>query len=284
MNNLCYDCPRNCGVDRKESIGFCRAKDKIVVAKIIENFMWEEPCISGEKGALAIFFSGCNLRCKFCQNYKISHTIIGKEYTPLEFFNLLKSYDLSRFSCIDLITPSHFSSLLLKALSYEKLPIPIVWNSGGYEKPEIIEKLSSVVDVFLPDLKYFSNELSKECSQAPDYFKWASESIMKMRSLKKDSFFNGIMTSGLIIRHLVLPDEYRDSMKLLKFISEKLPDTYISLMSQFTPVGDFKKRKIYPLEYKLVLSYAEKLGLNKGYMQDFSSSNQDFIPNFDEEV
>lgn len=280
MTKLCYDCPRNCGVDREKQLGFCRCGQKIVVAKIIENFMWEEPCISGEKGALAIFFSGCNLRCCFCQNYKISHNIVGKEYSPLEFYNYLKSYDLTKFSCIDLITPSHFSSALVEALSLGEFEIPIVWNSGGYEKPEMIEKIAKVVDVFFPDLKYYSEELSSKASLAPDYFKWASKSILKMRELKNDVFKDGIMASGLLIRHLVLPGEYRDSMKVLDFIAENMRESFISLMSQFTPVGEFKDRKIYPLEYKLVLQHAKNLQLNNGYFQELSSSSQDFIPEF----
>lgn len=280
MKSYCFDCPRNCGVDRIQSFGVCKAPNKIIVAKIIENFMWEEPCISGKKGALAIFFSGCNLHCNFCQNYKISKNIVGQQYTPQEFLSLLKSYDLEKFSCIDLITPTHFSSLLIETLSNYKFPIPIVWNSGGYEKPETIEKLSVVVDVFLPDLKFFSSDVSKKYTCCSDYFTWASQSLIKMRELKKDKFKNGIMTQGLLVRHLVLPNQYRDSLKILEFISDKLPNTYISLMSQFTPVGESKSRKILPLEYKLVLNHAEKLKLNKGYFQDFSSSTEEFVPNF----
>lgn len=281
MRELCFDCPRNCGIDRDKKLGFCKCPNKIVVAKVIENFMWEEPCISGDKGSLAIFFSGCNLHCSFCQNYKISHSIVGREYSPKEFFELIKSYDLGKYSCIELITPTHFSSLLIKALSIERFPIPVVWNSGGYEKPQMIERLSKVVDVFMPDLKYYSSDLSKKYSLASDYFDWASKSLIKMRQLKKDVFKDGIMTSGLLIRHLILPCQAKDSIKILDFIAKEMPDTYISLMSQFTPISKEKMRKLYPLEYKLVLAYAEKLGLNKGYTQEFSSSSQDFIPNFD---
>ncbi len=281
MIELCKDCPHNCGVDRIKKFGFCQAPKKIVVAKIIENFMWEEPCISGSKGALAIFFSGCNLKCSFCQNYKISNKVFGQEYTPKEFIKLLKRYDLNRFSCIDLITPTHYSSLLYNALSIEKLSIPIVWNSGGYEKPEVSEKLAKVVDVFLPDLKFYSAETSKKYTRISDYFYWASKSIIKMRELKKDKFKDDLMVSGLIIRHLVLPNEYNDSNKILDFINKNLKGTKISLMSQFTPTENYKSRKLYPLEYKLVLNHAEKLNLNNGYIQDFSSSAEDFIPEFD---
>lgn len=279
----CFDCPRNCGVDREETIGFCSEKENIKIAKIIENFMWEEPCISGSKGALAIFFSGCNLRCEFCQNYEISHRSVGKEYTPSEFYALLTSFDLSKFSCIDLITPTHFSSKIIEALQDKKLPIPIVWNSSGYEKPEMIEKLAGVVDVFMPDFKYFSSELAKKYSRAEDYFNFASKSIVKMREKKNKNIFdkNGILQSGLLIRHLVLPGSVLDSIRILDFIKENISEPFVSIMSQFTPYNSSSiKRKLYPLEYKTVIAHAEKIGLENGYIQDFDSASENFIPEF----
>ena len=279
----CFDCPRNCGVDRNIQTGFCGEKENIKIAKIIENFMWEEPCISGSKGALAIFFSGCNLRCEFCQNYEISHKSIGKEYTPSEFYDLLLSYDLDSFSCIDLITPTHFSSKIIEALQNKKLPIPLVWNSSGYEKPEIIEKLAGVVDVFMPDFKYFSKELAKKYSRAEDYFEWASKSIVKMSELKPDNIFSmdGILQSGLLIRHLVLPGSVLDSIRILDFIKENISEPSVSIMSQFTPYNNSSiKRKLYPLEYKTVVAHAEKIGLENGYIQDFDSASENFIPEF----
>lgn len=282
MEALCQDCPRNCLVDRKKSLGFCRAKDKLVVAKVIENFMWEEPCISGEKGTLAIFFGGCNLRCEYCQNYEISREVKGKEYSPLEFYNFLNSYDLAKFSAIELISPTHFSSLLIEALSGKKFSLPIVWNSGGYEKKEMIKQVSSFVDIFLPDLKYFSSSLSRKYSQASDYFVCASQSILEMRKQKTDIFEGEVMKQGLFVRHLVLPNHYKDSFKVLEFLSQ-LGKVKLSLMCQFTPTKFSSiKRTLYPLEYKLVLKYAQKLGLTEGYMQDMSSSSEAFIPDFSE--
>lgn len=279
----CYDCPRKCGVERDINVGFCGEKDKIRISKIIENFKWEEPCISGEKGALAIFFSGCNLRCEFCQNYEISHKGKGEYYSSQEFIDLIKSFDLRKFETIDLITPTHFSSLLIEAFKDFKSPIPIVWNSSGYESVDIIEKISTFVDVFLPDFKYYSSELSFKLSKAVDYFDITSKAIKKMKELKKENLFNdrGILTTGLLIRHLVLPEKTNDSFKILDYIRNNIKDPYISLMSQFTPVGKGElKRKIYPLEYKLVLNYAQKLGLDKGFFQEFSSADEIFIPNF----
>ena len=279
---LCYDCLRNCGVDRNKNLGFCREEENIRIAKIIENFKWEEPCISGKKGALAIFFSGCNLRCEFCQNFDISHKGKGDVYSSEEFRNLLENYDLSKFSCIDLITPTHFSSKIIESLQNFKSPIPIVWNSSGYEKEETIERLKNIVDVFLPDFKYYSSELSLKLSYAKDYFEVASKAIKKMRELKPKNIFNdGILQSGVLIRHLVLPGQVKDSFKILDYIKENINDPYISLMAQFTPIKKGTlNRRIYPLEYKAVLSHAEKLNLDKGYIQDITSANENFVPEF----
>ena len=276
----CYDCPRECGIDRNKESGFCGEKNKIRVSKVIENFMWEEPCISGDKGALAIFFSGCNLRCEFCQNYKISHIGGGKEYSAQEFKEYLQSFDLTKFSSIDLITPTHFSSLLIEALKDFESPIPIVWNSSGYEKVEMIEKLSQVVDVFLPDFKYFSPELSFKYSKCKDYFDKTSQVILTMAKCKKENVFeNGILTKGVLIRHLVLPSQQKDSLKVLDFISKNFKNPLVSVMGQFTPTRGQITRKLYPLEYKVVISYAEKLNLN-GYFQELTSANENFIPEF----
>lgn len=278
----CYDCPRNCGVDRETTKGFCGESNKIRISKIIENFKWEEPCISGEKGALAIFFSGCNLRCEFCQNYDISHIGKGDYYSPEEFLCLIKNFDLTKYSCIDLITPTHFSSLLFEALKDFKSPIPIVWNSSAYEKEEILEKISKFVDVFLPDFKYFSSELSLSLAKCKDYFQVARKAIIKMRELKPENKYkNNILTEGVLIRHLVLPENVDDSKKILECISKDIKDPYISLMCQFTPNGRGSlNRKIIPLEYKIVENYALKLGLINGYFQDFESASDKFVPKF----
>ena len=277
----CYDCPRNCGVDRDFEFGFCKESNKIRISKIIENFMWEEPCISGEKGALAIFFSGCNLRCEFCQNMEISHKGKGEYYSPEEFRKLIESFDLNKYCSIDLITPTHFSSQLYLALKDFQSPIPIVWNSSGYESEKAIEKVSEFVDVFLPDFKYFSSQLSHKLSLAKDYFDITLKAIKKMRELKDENIFkNGILTKGVLIRHLVLPGQVEDSKKILSTIKTEIKSPFISIMSQFTPIGENFKRKIYPLEYKIVLDFAQKIGLNDGFFQDFDSADKNFVPNF----
>lgn len=276
----CFDCPRECGVDRSLNKGYCGEGDKIRVSKVIENFKWEEPCISGEKGALAIFFSGCNLRCQFCQNYKISHIGGGKEYSVQEFKDFLSAFDLGKFSSIDLITPTHFSSLIIEALKDFSSPIPIVWNSGGYEKEETIEKIAQVVDVFLPDFKYYSTGLSQELSSCPDYFSVASKAILKMRECKPENRFeNQVLKEGVLIRHLVLPQSPRDSIKILDFINDNIKAPFVSIMGQFTPTRGSLKRRLYPLEYKSVLAHADKLNL-QGYFQELSSADENFIPEF----
>lgn len=278
----CFDCPRMCGVDRTKSKGFCGESDKIRVSKIIENFMWEEPCISGEKGALAIFFSGCSLRCVFCQNYQISHIGKGTQYTPKQFNKLLSSYDLTKFSSIDLVTPSHFASQLYEAMKDFESPIPIVWNSSCYERAETIEKVSKFVNVFLPDFKFYSPQISLSLAKAENYFEVAKRAILAMKKAKSKNIFNdeGIMLEGLLIRHLVMPKMQADSFKILDFISGNINSPFISLMCQFTPTKYFNERTLYPLEYKSVLAHAERLGLTEGYFQDFSSANENFIPNF----
>lgn len=277
----CFDCPRKCGVNRKENLGFCGEGQKIRISKIIENFMWEEPIISGEKGALAIFFSGCNLRCEYCQNYQISHLGKGEYFSPEEFAEKLKSYDYKKYTCVDLITPTHFSSLLLEAFKIFKPPVPIVWNTSGYESIDTLKKIDNFIDVYLTDFKYYSSDISKRLSKAEDYFQVAKSAVTFMINSKPNYFEGGILKQGVIIRHLVLPGEVKDSIKLLDEIKALFGNPIISLMQQFTPIGRGEKnRKLYPLEFKAVLAHADKLGLNNGFIQDECSSDQKYIPNF----
>lgn len=278
---ICNDCPRKCNIDRSNQRGFCNESENIRIAKIIPNFAWEEPYVSGSNGAFAIFFSGCNLKCSFCQNYVISRGGVGKEYSILEFVELLKQADSSDCECIDLITPTHFTSKIIECLKIYKPTKKIVWNSSGYENTEEIKKLSNIVDIFLPDFKYYSSELSLEKSKCKDYFEVASKAIQEMSKLKENIIINGVMQQGVIIRHLVLPEHCRDSFKILDFISENISKPIVSLMSQYTPSGEHKEgRRLNRLEYKSVLAHAKKLGLNQGFFQELDSSNEDFIPNF----
>ena len=279
----CNDCPRFCKIDRKKRKGFCGAKDQIVLAKVIENFMWEEPCISGKKGTLALFFAGCNLKCSYCQNYKISHEIKGDEFSVEEFASFLTTFNMKKYSALELITPTHFSSLLIKVFQIFKSPIPVVWNSSGYENEKTISQISKFVDVFLPDFKYSDNDLATKLSCAPNYFEIATNAIKKMRKEKgKNVFKNGLLINGILIRHLVLPGQIENSKNVLNKIKEKINEPFISLMSQFVPIKQDKhfSRTILPLEYKIILNYAKKLKLENGYLQEYTSANDSFIPNF----
>lgn len=279
---LCNICPRKCNCDRRKTSGFCNAKNKIVISKIIENFIWEEPCISGKKGALAIFFSGCNLRCNFCQNYEISHNIKGKEYSIKEFKQLLNSFNLSKYSSLDLITPTHFSQQLYQCLKNFDCPIPIVWNSSAYENVDMLKKIAKVATVFMPDFKFYSRTLSLQLAKCPDYFDVALQVVKEMRRLKPQNIFkDGLLLEGVLIRHLILPTCCKDSLSLLNAIKTNIKNPFISLMCQFTPTENSTiKRRLTPLEYKIVVNHALKLGLNQGYVQDFESASEIFIPDF----
>ena len=280
LSNFCSVCPRNCRIDRTYLKGFCNENNTIKIAKIIKNFLWEEPCLAGQKGTLAIFFSGCNLRCDYCQNYQISRGSVGQEYSIDEFIKLIEE-NQENHSSIDLITPTHFSNEIFEAFKKINKKIPVIWNTNSYETVENIQKVSQFVDVFLADLKYSDDTLGNKFSQCRDYFSKALPAIEEMVNQKPDVFDLDFMQQGLIIRHLVLPGEIENSIKVLDVIKEKFSGRMISLMSQFTPNGKSKlSKKLKPIEYKAVVSHMKKLGLNNGYVQDFDSASEDYVPDF----
>ncbi len=290
----CSLCPKNCLVDRKNTCGFCGVPADIYIAKIMLH-QWEEPCICGGAGAGTIFFSGCNLHCIYCQNCRISGGMHGEKFSlerlKKEIFSLVEQ----GASCIEFVTPTHYTDKLAEILREIKpsLNIPIVWNSGGYEKVETLRELCGLVDIYLPDLKYFSGELSKKYSHADDYFPVAIAAIKEMLSQVGAPKFddNGRLLSGVIVRHLVLPDCRRDSMELLSRLSEKVgaQNVVLSLMSQYTP--DFYvqehpgcecknlARRLTSFEYNSVLKKTQELGF-EGYFQDVSSANARYTPEF----
>lgn len=281
-SSFCTTCPRNCHVDRMTQKGFCNENEKIKIAKIIENFMWEEPCVTGKKGCLAIFFSGCNLRCSYCQNFDISRGGVGKEYSIDEFASLIEKHQKNH-SSIDLITPTHFSRQI--AMAFEKVDkkIPIVWNTNGYETEENIDFVSKFVDVFLTDFKYANNDLGQKLSKCKDYFSKTLLSTKRMCKNKPDIMKDGFMHQGVVIRHLVLPLHVKNSIAVLDILSKEFKDRMVSIMSQFTPNGkDELSRKITPIEYKAVLSHLEKVGIKSGYIQDFESACESFVPDFEQ--
>ena len=278
---ICRQCPRNCGVDREKELGFCKEGEKIRIAKIIDNFMWEEPPVSGKNGTCVIFFSGCNLRCSYCQNYKISRGGVGKESSAEEFAKLLEKIDSSSNESIDLVTPTHFSNQLISAFKIYKPKKKVIYNTSGYESLETIKEISSFVDIFLTDFKYFDENLAKRFSFACDYREKAVTAIKAMHKYRPNIFINEILDKGVIIRHLVLPGQTKDSIDILRLIKKEIDDPVISLMSQFVPSGEEGiGRRLYALEYKIVLKEAKKIGLKKGFFQDLSSSSEKFIPHF----
>lgn len=280
MGNKCSVCPRQCKIDRSFSRGFCNENQKISIAKVIEHFSWEEPCLAGKNGVLAIFFSGCNLKCDYCQNHEISCGGVGEIFSIDEFVKLVEDKQ-DCHDAIDLITPTHFSDELCLAFEKIKKRVPVIWNTNAYETIENIQKVSKFVDIFLPDFKYASNELGQKFSFCKDYFSYALPAIKQMCKEKIDVFENQILKQGVIIRHLVLPGYVKNSLDVLDEIAKNFRERMVSVMSQFTPNGKSAlNRKISPLEYKLVLSHLERLGLEKGFVQDFESASCDFIPKF----
>lgn len=284
---ICDICPRKCNIDRNKTVGFCGMTNTVKLAKA-DVFMWEEPCISGTKGSGAVFFSGCNLRCCFCQNYQISNQNFGKEISTQRLAQIFKELEEKGVHNINLVSPSHFANQIVDALEIYRPNIPIVYNSNGYESVETIKKLKKYVDIYLVDLKFCSSELSQKYCKASNYFDVATSAIKEMISQKpKVIVQNGIMKQGVIIRHLAMPSQTADSLKILRWIADNAKENcLVSLMCQYTPYFNAKifpeiNRKLKPIEYKIVLTKANELGLTNGYAQDMSSATEDFIPLWD---
>lgn len=293
MKNNCRLCPRECGIDRQNGkTGFCGCGDKALVSRVSLH-KWEEPPISGERGSGTIFFAGCSLRCVFCQNKSISREASGREFSPEKLAEAILALEEAGAHNVNLVTPTHFLNTVVKALELTKprLSIPVVYNCGGYEKTDSLKMLEGLVDIYLPDLKYYSPELSARYSSAPDYFAVASTAIAEMyRQTGKVVLQNDLMKRGVIVRHLVLPGCRRDSITLLQKLAETVPtgDIKLSLMRQFTP--DFVSKADYPelcrrltsFEYESVLREADRLGFT-GYSQSPESATSDFTPGFNTE-
>lgn len=284
----CTLCPRRCGVDRtKGGRGFCGMPDKLYAARASAHY-WEEPVISGSFGSGAIFFSGCTLRCAFCQNYTISDEHFGRELTPQALRAAMERLIDEGVQNINLVTPTHFLPSILPALE-PKLPVPVVYNCGGYESVETLRRLEGKIDVYLPDFKYIDNALAKRLSAAPDYYETAAAAILEMyRQVGRPVIEDEQMTRGVLLRHLVLPGFVDNSLGVLDWIAENFRsgDILVSLMSQYVPMGKAKAmppldRRITETEYDAVLSYMELLGIEDGFTQDFSAATSDYTPEFD---
>ena len=251
-------------------------------------FLWEEPVISGKNGSGAIFFSGCNLKCCFCQNYQISSGHFGKEISTKRLAQIFEELEQKNVHNINLVTPTHYQSQILEALKIYRPKVPVVWNSNGYETVESLKQLENNVDIFLVDLKFCDPALSKKYCKAENYFEFATKAILEMiRQQPKVVIKDGIMQKGVIIRHMVMPNCTDDSKKVLSWIAQNAKDNVlVSIMSQYTPchkAGEFEEinRKIKPVEYKIVTNFAKELGIENGFVQEYESATQDFIPLWD---
>ena len=289
--NKCKLCPRNCSVNRNcGELGYCLAPDEITIAKYYLH-QWEEPCITGKNGSGTIFFSYCNLRCLFCQNYKISTLNYGKKISIDRFSEIcLELQDIGATN-INLVTPTHFVPLIIDGIKLAKsrgLIIPIVYNSSGYENVDTIKMLNGIVDIYLPDFKYYSDDYAIKCSKCRDYFKYATLAIDEMVRQKGSCKFDndGNMISGVIVRHLLLPGMEDDSKKILKYLYDNYGDKiYISIMNQYTPIKkceyDELNNKISDKVYDDVIDYAWNLGIENAFIQEDGTQSESFIPDFD---
>ncbi len=281
-------CPRNCGADRSTQTGLCGAGDKIKVARAAPHF-WEEPCLSGANGSGTVFFSGCNLGCVFCQNFDVSHCAFGKEVDSVQLMRIFDALVEKGVHNLNLVTPTHFVPMLAKVLREYNSPVPVVYNSSGYEKAETLKMLEGLVDIYLPDIKYFDSAPALKYSGAADYFKYASEAVLEMHrqtgNIELDE--NGIAKKGLIIRHMVLPGNISQAVKVFEWVSNNLPiETYISVMRQYTPFGEAKNmppvdRRLSAREYSIVKQKILAMGFENCFFQSGESAKESFIPNFD---
>lgn len=287
----CKMCPRECGIDRTKNAGVCGATDKIKVA-LVSIHDYEEPCISGKNGSGTVFFSNCNLRCVYCQNFKISRNGYGKEITSTRLSEIFLEQQKRGVNNINLVTPTMYVDGIIEAIKIAKnngLTIPIVYNSSGYEKVETIKKLKGYIDIYLPDFKYATNRLALRYSGVNNYVESAIFSIKEMVNQVGKPKFNdeGIMTSGVIIRHMILPNNVLNSKMVLKRISEEFKnDTLVSVMAQYFPTGEVEKypeinRKINKEELEEIENYLSELNIENGYIQELGEHEEEYVPTFD---
>jgi len=289
----CNICPRACNVDRGSGkTGYCGETSQIRVARTSLH-QWEEPCLTGEYGSGTVFFTGCNLKCIFCQNHTIADNSGGKMFSVEELAETFVRLQENRASNINLVTAGHFAEWLVPAVKLAKergLTIPVVYNSSGYETVESLRLLEGLVDVYLPDCKYFSGEMARNYSNAGDYFEVASEAIREMVRQVGEPVFDektGNMIKGVIVRHLVLPGHTKDSMAVLDYLWQTYGDmVYISVMNQYTPVVHQEvytnlNRRVTKREYRKVINYLLDLGVENAFIQEGETAKESFIPEFD---
>ena len=287
----CTICPHNCKINRTKNPGRCKSTDKIKIALYsIHNF--EEPCISGEKGSGTIFFSNCNMNCVFCQNYEISQLGRGKEITIEELANIMIKQQERNVQNINLVTPTSYALHIIEAIKIARkkgLKIPIVYNTNGYESVETLKLLEGYIDIYLPDLKYYYNDLAKRYSKVDNYFEIATKAIQEMYRQVGVPVLNenGVIKKGLMIRHLILPNEVQNSKKVLKWIKENIDsNVYVSIMAQYFPTYKAKEipelaRKITKEEYEKVENYLYELDLENGYIQELGEHEEEYVPTWE---
>ena len=287
----CTICPHNCKINRTKNPGRCKSTDKIKIALYsIHNF--EEPCISGEKGSGTIFFSNCNMNCVFCQNYEISQLGRGKEITIEELANVMIKQQERNVQNINLVTPTSYALHIIEAIKIARkkgLKIPIVYNTNGYESVETLKLLEGYIDIYLPDLKYYYDDLAKKYSKVDNYFEIATKAIQEMYRQVGTPVLdeNGVMKKGLMIRHLILPNEVQNSKKVLKWIKENIDsNVYVSIMAQYFPTYKAKEipeiaRKITKEEYEKVENYLYELDLENGYIQELGEHEEEYVPTWE---
>ena len=284
----CMLCPRSCGADRVLSPGFCGLGKDMLIGRIAPH-LWEEPPVSGRNGTGAVFFSGCTLRCVYCQNGEISHRNAGRVFSPRELSDAMSRLVDLGVHTISLITGTPFVPQILETLRIWRPPVPLVWNTSGYETVETLRMLEGVIDVWLPDLKHFSQRAGRICAGAPDYFEAASAAIREMCRQAEPAVYgeNGIMKRGVLVRHLILPGLTSESMKLLTWVRDSLPEgTPVSLMRQYIPCNGVSvpglNRRVTEKEYRRVLDHMLALGL-PGFLQEPDSADKEFIPVFNQD-
>ena len=285
----CEICPRKCKVNRYEKKGYCRCDDKVRIALVSKHY-FEEPCISGRNGSGTIFFSNCNLNCVFCQNHDISQGGKGIDVTIERLAEIMLEQQERGANNINLVTPTMYVEQIIKAIDIAKdggLNIPIVYNTNGYEEVETIKKLNGYIDIYLPDFKYFTNELAIKYSKAPNYFEKVTSALLEMQSQFDEYVFDGeMMQKGMIVRHLVLPNHIQNSKNVLKWIKDNLrKDIYVSVMAQYFPtykaIGDkLIGRKLSFSEYRKIEQYFYSLDIENGYIQDLGKHEEEFVPDF----
>ena len=281
----CKLCPLECGADRLTGVGACGVSGLHIAKYYLHPF--EEPCISFEKGSGTVFFTGCNLRCPYCQNFEVSRAKRGKPLSPAELADVFRKLEDLGAENISLVTPSHLVAYLVRALRIYRPKLPVVYNSGGYEKVETLKRIDEYVDIYLPDVKFYSPALSKRYLGREDYFDVASEAVAFMSRKPLKMTENGKMLSGLIVRHLVMPLSSGDSKAIVKWFARELPETaYLSLMSQYTPFGEIANfpelsRKVTAREYDSVVQTALDLGVKNLFAQERDSAEKTYIPQWD---